>query len=772
MYLTPRKIAVGILLLAALLGAGYLGGLIGGGARQASATELSSPRELTLQAEAQAELLQPAPRAGEGESDLLREEAGTPAAEAGASERSALSATTEVEGAFVIRVLDFQGQAVAGMPVELRRLHADSVIEDAIRFGRFEELWETDGRGRIELPDFDTLLAEANEARGTPGESERSRAWGWALRARILAHEPVLLFLTEEHLQARQAELHLPPSGSVRVEVLAADGKLARDAYEVRLRPVAEGEDLDPSLAFDQARDTRETDASGSATFPAVGLGVEYIASAKRLGAGGESRSKSGQLSSPGEEMTLQVDMTTGHPVLAYRAVSEHGEVLKNTRLKLKRYSIFGGDGKLETETDGQGNFFLEVDRFSFFVGTFVLTSATEPERMGSIQVDGDFENGIQRQGDVILREPGRLASGVVVDSAGRAVPSAGVFLGLQDSRDDFGVGGGPEPIHVLSGADGSFVLKGPRTGEQLKLWAVHHGQRSEVQDVELGATDLRIELQIQCGVTGVLLVPEGGLHEVDLRLVPKQGRYLGSGAKDSDGSFEMERVLPGTYAFECWLGSMLLYRDTLEIRGDMDLGTVDLMEQLYPQRLVLLGRRDIELDGLLRWKDSDEPTQDWNEAYVRQAPQVFWSASREIDYELFLAGQRKASGERASGELLVNLEPPLSVRLILDTDGPLPKLPYLFRPALHIDDQEVGRSVGSAYFTEQNREILLELPGGGGYLVMWYLERRIDNGSVAGPVLGGQNIKIEVLEQGGEQVIRLKLDAKALERLVRSPPI
>lgn len=776
MIFSLRKIALGILVFSALLGVAYLGGLIGPGTRQASVTELDVPEISISPTEFQADLLQPALRGSEGDSDAatLRgvSSAGTAKAQGPATERNAVATAPKEPDAFVIRVLDFEGQGVAGMSVELRRLNLDSDLQAGIRSGQHEEIWETDQRGRIEVPGFDALLREPGEGDLGHAGLDPSRPWSWALRARFLAQEPVLLFLTEEHLQARQVELHLPPSGSVRVEVFAADGKLARDAYEVRLRRKAQEEDLDPSLAFEQARDTRETDASGSATFPAVGLGVEYIASAKHLGAGGESRSKSGQLSSAGEVMTLQVDMTLGHPVLAYRAVSEQGEVLKNTRLKLRRYSDWGGDEEREIQTDGQGNFFLEVDRFSWFVGTFVLTSLTEPERTGSIQVEGEFENGIQPQGDIILREPGRLASGVVLDPAGRGVAGAQVLIGLKASNDDFGIESGPAAVEVRSGADGSFVIEGERTGAMLELWAVHGEQRSEVLEVATGATDQRLELQLQCRVTGSLLVPQGGLSEVSLRLVPKEGGFLGSATKDSDGHFEMVRVRPGTYAFECWLGATLLRRDEVEVRGATDLGTLDLTELIHPHRLSLLGRRDIELEGLLRWKGPQEGTEDWSEAFIRGEQQTFWSASREIDFELFLAGQRKASGERVAGELLVHLEPPLLVRLILETDGPLPELPYLFRPTLYTDDLAVGRSVGSAYFTKQNREILLELPKSGAYRVTWRLKRRVDRGSVEVEVLWGQDQEIEVLELGGEQVIKLKLDGSALEELVRSPPI
>jgi hypothetical protein len=123
------------------------------------------------------------------------------------------------------------------------------------------------------------------------------------------------------------------------------------------------------------------------------------------------------------------------------------------------------------------------------------------------------------------------------------------------------------------------------------------------------------------------------------------------------------------------------------------------------------------------------------------------------------------------SGRREVVLEPPLRVRLELETDGLLPEFPYVFDPDLTLDGVHVGFAQGPEFFTRESRSVVFLVSSAGTRDVKWHREWHLDNGAVGGHVLQQHETSIEVLDARGEQVFRLTLPGEALTELATNPP-
>ena len=232
------------------------------------------------------------------------------------------------------------------------------------------------------------------------------------------------------------------------------------------------------------------------------------------------------------------------------------------------------------------------------------------------------------------------------------------------------------------------------------------------------------------------------------------------------------------------------LLMETLDVPvvRDGPLVTYDLRELLYVHRLKLVDpqpEEDQKIEGTYRVmvqvpmtsaEEGEEPKldgymEDWRSSDFKSRTIEILTTQPSVDVQVLPASHRAERVDGLSGERELLLRPPLRVRLVLVSTGKVPDLPYTFDPMLYLNEDRIGKSRGSRWFTDEDRECVFLLPTAGRITVKWHLEKEISNGAIGGEVLYGHRQHIDVLDTRQEQRFELHLDAKALTSLAEKPP-
>jgi len=648
----------------------------------------------------------------------------------------------------LVRVTDPMGRAQEGVPVELR-LGRERFLNQPLR---------TDERGEVRLAG--------------------ARKW-IGPRSAVLHHDLPFARAPELRLDAAALEgevvvSRLPPFGSILVSAVEPDGRPPAAGTQGGIGVIAEEERGDASAALERRIWARELeDGEGRINF--VELGGEWEVRAWFAGSDVLSRAHATGPLTHGEEVRVVVKRGKDHPILSFRAVREDGSPIRNAELEVKRLG-FPRPVSLECRTDEHGDFRVDVPLASLSgFEPIVVVYRTEkgPWLAGTADRPDSPEPGLHECGNLVLSPVELLVSGQVVDSKGQPVEGAQVVAGT-NTLDGF-TWNDRGSVAGRSGGSGRFELHGTLPVSPFGLRAGKGPDRSEELEVERGRTDVLLVLEERYQLSGTIRVPEGFDPDVVrfelLRRDDGEHEGLDSRSMEPNGSFTMTTVPAGVYALRFRLGGRILKElPRLVVHEDTDLGEVDLRGRLGLLRLELVGGEGA-IRGELTWRKSGEAEEDWQQRSFAGREPVLSTLAGPLEVLVQPEGYRQVLLEGVQDFGRVELRPALQVRLELETNGPLPGLPYLFEPRLEADDHEVGTPVGPRSFTDENRAVFFNVAVPGELEVAWHLEKRGERWVVGGEVLLRHRVRIEVLDVPGIQTFTLSLEAEALSRLTEEPP-
>lgn len=388
-----------------------------------------------------------------------------------------------------------------------------------------------------------------------------------------LLREPKSFLLEEKSLPARDAILHLPEIGLVGVHLLDPDGR-AMDRYLSR-HGVASTWVCDASLGrppFDPGNSIVRVDTDiGELAFAETGLELEGIY--RMVGPDVEASAKARGPIHPFERVELPIRVGSALPILRLRVLqSDIPHAHKEIRVHAQCHQSSGvsaGYG-LNALTNRDGLLIVPLpptDSISRMVLT--LTDATHPRLQAIIALSSIPQHGWVDAGTVQLELPPVEVAGVVVDSTGKPISGATLFVRGR-LRPEYELER-PQQPHVLaserrflggpmwsivSDANGYFELRAPSMCAELEIQANAEGRpRVKPQICMTGATDILIVIPNAGWMEGrVLLPPE--IRAQDVKLLIESVRQAGSSDLDDlmhplleeDGSWRATGRRPGTW--------------------------------------------------------------------------------------------------------------------------------------------------------------------------------------------------------------------------------
>jgi hypothetical protein len=395
--------------------------------------------------------------------------------------------------------------------------------------------------------------------------------------------EPVEALFDRNELPETPLKLVLPATGRIVVRLVAAGGQPFTGAAMVEIQGPDRGlrvNDRGPDLV-------RVAADAGVATFPHVGL--EPRLEVRAIPADPALRSVSGTIGGPRMFGPTPITLECGGlaTLVSGRFVRPGGKPIPraDAELRIGRGIVDPSDRKraARVTTSSDGRF---LARFDFDPATLdfdeltigieaekpVATGRGYVERLQEIAVPIPqwVRTGVSDIGDVVVPELMLVASGKVVDQAGKPVGGAKVIAvkrlaaGWFRTEDDLEAG---------TTADGRFTLKGRAEGSALLLAAERDAWLCvEPTPCDVGARDVTVTMTRAGGIAGSIAAFEAPLRSVWARSprmevwlvraganVQRTRHHGGGGALDrvavdvegGSGEFEHKSVLPGTWTVE-----------------------------------------------------------------------------------------------------------------------------------------------------------------------------------------------------------------------------
>jgi RNA polymerase sigma-70 factor (ECF subfamily) len=325
-----------------------------------------------------------------------------------------------------VQIVDRTGHPVEGVPVT--------------RGGRFRsDLWSlTDAAGLAVLPHvLDAFKFNEDSHEFTVGPA-------------ILSGESLAVTLSREDVPREPIRIVLPPTGSLDVRVLGADGKLNPSAEKLRLivdpepgrtRDVPELADISKSHPLGMM----ELDLTdGTATIPFVGLGLDLLAEAKNAEA---THSTFGFTRGPeagGEHVVLSLRPLDAASELVGILRADDGALLRDRTVSGRLLLNEGGafeDTDFVVETDSAGRFRIPIEK------ALVQSWTRMTRRIWKLEVDvaGPFDlyalettlperlsPGATDMGEVVLEHVTPWLAGRAVDATGAAVDVSSLEVSIR----------------------------------------------------------------------------------------------------------------------------------------------------------------------------------------------------------------------------------------------------------------------------------------------------------------------------------------------------
>jgi hypothetical protein len=114
-------------------------------------------------------------------------------------------------------------------------------------------------------------------------------------------------------------------------------------------------------------------------------------------------------------------------------------------------------------------------------------------------------------------------------------------------------------------------------------------------------------------------------------------------------------------------------------------------------------------------------------------------------------------------GERELVLEPGLVARIVLDDPGGLPAPPYFLAPSLRAVDGPALPFLSAGPAFNAQGEVVVRPFAPGRHRLLWSVERRTPDSTTSTTVEPSFEQVLEVRDEKGEQLLRVKLDREAL---------
>ena len=409
-----------------------------------------------------------------------------------------------------------------------------------------------------------------------------------------------------------ELEFHLPPTGAAHVQVAEHDGTPVAGDFSLSVAWRVPAEQRDENFAWSQFHldqgDWRDTDASGLAIFPYVGVGMEV----ELGGTLDESRFRTTAFAHGpdrgGETVELQLRRGPPRPVAVVRLVGPDGLPLAGREvLVTPRFTDGRGLGSEMREADEDGRVAFTFEHLDLpppgqrFLGVQEGHGNTAVSRFHEIEVPTSLRPGENDLGDLVLG--GRpVVAGIVVDQDGAPVAETSLALRV-DGRGSAGFN-----QFVRTGADGRFLFD--RELESTGDLSLSVGPPPPYQRVIVpfrhGDEDLRIEVVRGSSLSGTVVLEEGmPTTWMTPECVAVDGSWRETGRLEH-GAFRIDGVPPGVeflFSVASFPEGEILFerRYTLAVgeqAAPPELNPLNLRGHLRYHRLLVLDENGEEIDG------------------------------------------------------------------------------------------------------------------------------------------------------------------------------
>lgn len=347
--------------------------------------------------------------------------------------------------------------------------------------------------------------------------------------------------------RAEGVVLTLPPSGALEVILDHPDRSRLVDAtVRLRLR------DAPVSVLHDST--SQVVDASGTATFEHVGVGLRLHLEGRMAAGNLRAELETTGPRAPGERIRVRIPMLTARPVLVAEIRNENNELVRSKNLDIQMSAKLDGSHTMShfnADTDAKGRMALVLS--DDFTGPaerslqFILEG--EPSRTVFVELP-PIKPGENDLGILTMAPPPLLAAGRIVGSDGAPVPQAQVSIRRKESYDAAGHYWAHTNVpDATTDKSGAFKIDGILDATEVALEAEAAGYLPvSAHEFPKGARNVQIVLDRAAALTGEVVLPEGFAHtytKVDVLDTTTQHSVADSTLR-RQGRFEFASLRPG----------------------------------------------------------------------------------------------------------------------------------------------------------------------------------------------------------------------------------
>jgi hypothetical protein len=533
----------------------------------------------------------------------------------------------------------------------------------------------------------------------------------------------------------------------------------------------------------------------GRAVFPFVDLGFALTAILHRdFEDPIEARAEGPK--EPGEEVLVRVASASSRSIIVGRAVDAQGAPRANTKFLIEvtiAETSFPGFWTLQLSSDGDG--FLRIPIADDWEAGAVrgVWLGQLDEGGESLEAEGQFDasrsypEGETRVGDIRVARGPLLASGVVVDDLGRAVPLARVGAEGRTSSPS------PELWYGIPGRtgntdeEGRFEILGVSNVEDFRVTAAADGYldaRSEV--LPAGASDVRLVLSRSGSLHGRLLLDPGvSAHRLRVSVTHLiQGVESERVTVRENGTFDLEGISPGPVQVIVHLPGEGYHSSPLSSGGrDHGIATVDGVQVIAGERNVdprltidLRGRVHVITVGIHRPDgNTTQVLLEATDAKRRRIVTVVDGDGRgslltdalPLELSVSALGYRREARADVTEDVEITLRPGLTVDVQLLFEGPVPPPPLLVKVRLRLMERGVlplnMTGLPSEAICGASGDARLVVGDPGSYELRLTL-RKVERRAFSSARLGTE-VSVDVRDIEGSQAIQVRVSAADLEK-------
>lgn len=482
--------------------------------------------------------------------------------------------------------------------------------------------------------------------------------------------------------------LVLPPTGSLVVTAIGADGKAPPRASVHTQRRVAPDERFGTEVQFlprmSLGHAQSPIDEHGVAEFPWIGLGLQLdVAGRFQPGANLWTSISVAGPTRAGETIAAELRVPALDVVLVFRLVQPNA-------LPTEGHPYQGV--VLWLDADGKALAAEHLGSTSFDETRRITLPREEPqawvrreyhvwrqmEAGGStftarLDLSAPLTPGEHDLGEILLSEPPLIAAGIVVDEAGAPIANATVTATTSDP---------PQPrLHPFlptlypseTAEDGRFRIVGVLEGAGAMLRARHPLFLEETAPLVSGADGHRIVMKRGCALSGRVVLGEGlSVREFQYTVRVNERRIAGKsdGRFAADGGFEIGGLPPGAASFELLHANAAVWRvpDLLLAPGappEPRLNPLDLRGKLQLLRIRVLGEDGSPLQHAeARVLGAESLRQEWQSIWNGEASIV--CPTDALSLGVRAEGYLAQLLENPRGELTVRMQQAIETEIVL----------------------------------------------------------------------------------------------------------